>query len=138
MKYPKWDKTANDSDLIVEFYKELLIRYPELKDDIEYNEGLLHIDMGDFQQLVENLCKERNFNELRKCLLWVNSLFCRSKNEMLNAINVSFLEYFNYQEDLTEKEFKDIMPKELYRGYSEMMKYMENMANDINNRNNEK
>jgi hypothetical protein len=137
VNYPELDESASDKKLIEEFYRELQIRYPELKEDIEYNDGLLHLDMSVLQQHAENLCKEKKQNELSECFKWVNSLFCRSKNELLNAINVSFLEYFNYQKGLTEKEFKEIMPKELYRGYTEMMEYMEKLEKDYKEKNNE-
>jgi len=137
VNYPEWDESASDKKLIEEFYRELLIRYPELKEDIEYNEGLLHLDMGVLQRHAENLCKEKKLKELGECFKWVNSLFCRSQNELLNAINVSFLEYFEYQKDLTEKEFEEIMPKELYRGYTEMVKYMEKLEKDYKEKNNE-
>jgi len=130
VNYPEWDKSASDSTLIEEFYRELQVRYPELKEDIEYNEGLLHLDMSTLQKYAENLSTEKKLNELRECFKWVNSLFCRSKNDLLNAINVSFLEYFDYQKGLSEKEFKEIMPQELYRGYTEMMDYMKKLEQD--------
>ena len=134
MNNPEFDESTSDKALIDEFYRDLLIRYPELKEDVEYNEGLLHIDMRDFQSLAENLCKDRKLDELRECFMWLNSIFCRSKNELLNAINVSFLEYFEFQKGLSEKEFKEIMPKELYHGYTEMMEYMDEMAKASNER----
>ena len=135
MSYPEWDEDGDDEALIEEFYRELVIRFQELKQNIEYNEGLLHIDMADFRIRVEKLCKERRLGELSECFSWLNSIFCRSENRLLNAINVSFLEYFNYQKGLTKNEFKATMPKELYRGYVEMMEYMENMAREIDERN---
>ncbi len=137
MNYPEWDESLSDKNLIEEFYRELLIQYPEMKEDVEYNEGLLHIDMGYLQSLAEKLCKERKLDEVRKCFNWVNSFFCRSKNELLNAINVSFLEYFEYHHGLTVNEFEELMPPELYRGYKEMMAYMEKMAKDANERSKE-
>ena len=132
MEFPKFDVSSTDKELIEEFYRELLIRYPQLKEDVEYNNGLLHCDMGDFRRLAEQLCEERKFEEARECFDWVNSLFCRSKNELLNAFNVSFLEYFDYQKGLTESEFKNLMPKELFRGYTEMMEYMERLSGTAN------
>lgn len=137
MNYPEWDEAASDKELIDEFYEQLLIRYPELKEDVEYNEGLLHIDMGCFQSIAERLCTERKIDEAISCFNWVNSLFCRSKNELLNAINLSFLEYFEYYHGLSDTEFENIMPKELFRGYKEMMAYMEKMAKDASKRNKE-
>lgn len=135
VNYPEWDESASDKELIQEFYEQLLIRYPELREDVEYNEGLLHIDIGCLQRLAEKLCEERKLKEASSCFRWVNSLFCRSKSELLNAINVSFLEYFEYHHGLSDEEFESIMPKELFRGYKEMMAYMENMAKDANERN---
>lgn len=137
MNYPEWDESASDKAIIDEFYRDLIIRYPELKKEIEDNDGLLHVDMGVFQNFAENLCKERRLNDLRECFRWVNSLFCRSKNELLNAINVSFLEYFEYQKGISEEEFKKLMPEELYRGYTEIMGYMEKLAKDKYESNNE-
>ncbi|WP_432461017.1 DUF7674 family protein [Agarivorans sp. QJM3NY_25] len=96
MSYPEWDESVSDKKIIEEFYEQLVIRYPQLKEDVEDNEGLLHIDMGYLQRLAEGLCKDRKLDEAKSCFNWVNSLFCRSKNELLNAINVSFLEYFEY------------------------------------------
>ena len=137
MNYPEWNESASDKELIEEFYEQLLIRYPELEEDIEYNEGLLHIDMGCLRRLAESLCKERKFKEAESCFSWVNSFFCRSKNELLNAINVSFLEYFEYYHSLSNEEFEKLLPVELFRGYKEMMEYMDKMAKDANERNKE-
>jgi hypothetical protein len=137
VNYPEWDESLSDKNLIEEFYRELLIQYPEMKEDVEYNEGLLHIDMEYLQSLAEKFCKERKLDDVRKCFNWVNSFFCRSKNELLNAINVSFLEYFEYHHGLTDNEFEELMPPELYRGYKEMMTYMEKMAKDANERSRE-
>lgn len=137
MRYPEWDESASDKELIEEFYEQLLIRYPELKEDVEYNEGLLHIDMGYLQRLAERLCKDRKLEEAENCFKWINSLFCRSKKELLNAINVSFLEYFEYYHGLSDKEFEIIMPAELFRGYREIMAYMDKMIKHANERSNE-
>ncbi len=137
MNYPEWNESASDKELIEEFYEQLLIRYPELEEDVECNEGLLHIDMGCLQRLAESLCKERKLKEAESCFSWVNLFFCRSKNELLNAINVSFLEYFEYYDSLSNEEFEKLMPVELFRGYKEMMEYMDKMAKDANERNKE-
>lgn len=133
LNYPEWSDSASDKELIKEFYRDLLIRYPHLKNEIEDNEGLLHVDMNCLRREVELLCSKRKIDKLEECFNWMNSLFCRSKNELLNAINVSFLEYFDYKK-LSQKEFENVMPKELYRGYLEMMVYMETIAKEIKKR----
>jgi len=132
MEFPNWVEGESDGELIKEFYLELLQRYPELTEDIEYNEGLLHIDMGALQRLAEGYCQERKLEEAEKCFEWINGFFCRSCGDLLNAINVSFLEYFEYHKGLSEKEFLSLMPSTLKRGYVEMMAYMDNMVKDAN------
>lgn len=125
MNYPDLAKSSSELALIDEFYRELLIRYPELKAEVEHNEDLLHVNMSVLQNYAEKLCKERRLGDLRECFKWVNSLFCRSKSQLRNAIYASFLEYFEYEEGLSEEEFIKLMPKELYGGYAEMMECME-------------
>ena len=131
MNYPVWDKNSSDKELISDFYTELLKRYPELMEAVEDNEGLIHLDMMEFRILAEELCKERKIDELKCSLEWLNSYFCQSKNELLNAINVSFLEFFNFAAGITEDEFKEIMPPNLYRGYLDIMAYMEELSKDM-------
>lgn len=128
MSHPIWDESASDEELLKEFYPDLLIRFPEITEAIEFNKGLLHLDMGALQQWAEKLCEERKLSELQECLNWVNSFYCRSQNELLNAINVSFLEYFEYSEGLSLDEFRSAMPSELYRGFIEMEDYMKNLG----------
>ncbi|EGQ7835302.1 hypothetical protein ACCH70_004324 [Vibrio vulnificus] len=128
LNYPEWDESVSDRAIISEFYDQLLKRYPEVREDIEFNEGLLHLDMASLQRVAEKLCKERKLAELESCFLWVNSLFCRSRNELLNAINVSFLECFLYSPYLSKQEFKNAMPPELYQGYEEIMSYIEELG----------
>ena len=131
MNYPNWIEGENDKELIEEFYRELLNKYPQLSEEVEDNEGLLHIDMMELRNLAEKLCAERKIEEIGDCFDWVNSFFCRSKGDLLNALNVSFLEYFSFSDGLSENEFRELMPSTLYRGYKEIMQYMENMANEI-------
>lgn len=135
MNYPNWIEGANDKNLIEEFYRDLLRKYPQLREDVEDNEGLLHIDMMALRHLAESFCTARKIEEVRDCFEWVNSYFCRSKNDLLNAFNVSFLEYFKFHGGLSETEFKDLMPPELYRGYIDMMEHMKNMAKEIRTKN---
>lgn len=133
-KYPNCVESGSDKELIAEFYHDLLQKYPGLTDEIKMNEGLLYLDMGALQGFAEALCKERKLNELKECFDWLDSLFCRSKNELLNAINVSFLEYFDFSAGLSQNEFKKLMPQTLYRGYREMIEYMDNLATEYNNK----
>ena len=137
MNYPTWDENSSDEQLITEFYIALLINYPELAEAVEDNDGLLHIDMMEFRMFVENLCKQRKMDEARECFEWLNTYFCQSKNELLNAINVSFLEFFDFSSGITEDEFREIMPENLYRGYVEMMDYMIELSKEMNQNNNE-
>ena len=127
-KYPNWVEGETDKELMEEFYVDLVQKYPQLAKEVEQNEGLLHIDMGALRRLAEEFCEQRRLNDAKDCFEWLNTYFCRSKNELLNAINVSFLEYFDFRKGLSEEEFKNLMPPTLYRCYLEMIEYMENLA----------
>ena len=127
-KQPNWIKGSNDKELIAKFYQELLQKYPQLTEEVEWNEGLLHVDMGALRGLAEKLCEKRKLDEVRECFEWLDSYYCRSTDELLNAINVSFLEYFDYKKGLSDEEFKNIMPPTLYKGYLYIIEYMENLA----------
>lgn len=129
MNYPTFDKNISDKKLIKEFYINLLQKYPVLNQEVE-NEGLLHVDMVALRRYAERLCRKRKVKEFEELAIWLNGFFCRSKNELYNAIMVSFLEYFNYEKLSTDK-FKEIMPEELYQGYKEIMDYMRKMSNEI-------
>ncbi|HGF5253437.1 hypothetical protein [Vibrio parahaemolyticus] len=102
MNYPEWDGSVSDRVLISEFYDQLLKRYPEVREDIEFNEGLLHLDMASLQRVAEKLCKERKLAELESCFL--------------------------YSPYLSKQEFKNAMPPELYQGYEEIMSYIEELG----------
>ncbi len=41
LNYPEWDESVSDRVLISEFYDQLLKRYPEVREDIEFNEALI-------------------------------------------------------------------------------------------------
>jgi hypothetical protein len=127
-KQPNSIEGSNDKELITKFYQELLQKYPQLTEEVEWDEGILHMDMEALRRLAEELCEKRKLNEVKELFEWLNSYYCCSKDELLNAINVSFLEYFNYKKGLSDEEFKNIMPPNFYKGYLDMIEYMENLA----------
>lgn len=134
MEYPQWNEDASDEELIKEFYGILIDRYPhsEIPEEIEENGELIHVVMGAVQRFAEDLCTKRKIEEAKDCFELLNAYFCRSRKELLNAFNVSFLEYFEFHHGLTEKEFKEIMPETLFRGYTEITACMENLARQAN------
>ncbi|MFZ1745901.1 MAG: hypothetical protein WBO24_02260 [Nitrospirales bacterium] len=137
LEYPNWVEGESDKDLIEEFFSEVKKKYPDLSESIDWNEDLMHISMGDLQRHAEEMCKSGKLEELKECFKWVEGYFCRSRHELLNAFNVSFLEYFEHQ-GLSPKEFQELMPVNLYRGYQEQRKCMENLAKKAEEFKNEK
>lgn len=114
--------------LIDEFLRELLFLYPQLREDVEESEGLLHCQMSALQRFAEDLCEDRKMEAARECFEFVEKYFVQAKSDLLNAINVSFLEYFKFFPGLSEEEFKEVMPPTLYQGYVDMIIYMEDLA----------
>jgi len=112
------------------FSRELLEKYPQLREEVENNDGLLHLDMSTIQRHAEQLCEDRELEQIGDCFEWINTFYSEGHSDLVNAINVSFLEYFEYQRGLSLEEFEELMPKELHRAYVEQMEYMENLANN--------
>lgn len=114
--------------LIEEFLREMLSLYPQLKEDVEECDGLLHCQMSALQRFAEDLCEKRKLEEARECFEFVEKYFVQAKSGLLNAINVSILEYFKFFPGLSEEEFKEVMPAALYQGYVDMIIYLEELA----------
>ena len=131
MPLPQWDAIADDQALIDVFYQQLAQQYPQLLEQIADNDGLLHLDMSNLQQLAEQFCQTRQLNEAKQCFQWLNQLFCQGQNQFLNAVYVSFLEHFEYQRrnnGLTQTEFFALLPPELQQGYQLMREHTEQMV----------
>ncbi len=124
MNTPELNPNVSDAKLISEFRCELVKRYPELP--WTEDEGI-YCSMEALYRYAVDLCLERKLPEIRDCFEFVDSFYCRSKNELQKAINVSFLEWFAYNR-LTEDEFRDLMPSTLYQGYIDMCEYMTELA----------
>ncbi|MCO6511074.1 MAG: hypothetical protein J5I65_09800 [Aridibacter famidurans] len=128
IKGPDFVISKVEKRLIEEFLREMLSLYPQLKEDVEENEGLLHCQMSALQRFAEDLCEKRKLEEARECFDFVDKYFVLARSDLLNAINVSFLEYFKFFPGLSEGEFKEVMPPTLYQGYVDMIIYMEDLA----------
>lgn len=85
------------------FLTELLAKYPQLRDEVKDNDGLLHLNMSTFQRYAENLCEERKLDDLRECFEWINTFLIEGHLELLNAINVHFWSTLNIKKGYRKK-----------------------------------
>ncbi|PLX91254.1 MAG: hypothetical protein C0620_11830 [Desulfuromonas sp.] len=110
----------------MKFRQNLLRQFPELKEEIEENEGLVHMEMGALESLANEHIKNGNFEGLQKAYNFIATLFEEFRGtdpSVINAISVSFLEGLNFEDKKYGKRAKSLLPPELLKLWNEQMEH---------------
>lgn len=107
-----------------EALNEILILFPQLSEEIEEDEGLLHLQIGTFSHLAQSFIDSGNSAEFGKvCSLFVK-LFPRADSALQNALNVSFLEHLDFVDSKCDRSLAyEAMPSEMRKAWDEMEEY---------------
>lgn len=109
-----------------EFRRLLLKHFPELEARIEDDEGLVHLEMGALETLANNAIKNGNFEKLMSTYEFIGDL-SRHQSEVdsniINAINVSFLEGLNFSNKSNGGQAKDMLPQVLKNMWEAQMEH---------------
>ena len=94
----------------------------EIHDEI--NEGLLHLQIAEYSHLAQHFIDSENKTDFsRACSLFLE-LFSNGEPELINALNVSFLEHLNFKDG---KKFRSwaykAMPSKMRLAFDEMEEY---------------
>lgn len=83
-----------------EFRRLLMVHFPELSEEIEGEEGLVHLEMGSLEGLANRCIKAGDLAHLKKIYEFIDDL-ARHQSEVhpdvINALHVSFLEGLNFE-----------------------------------------
>jgi len=74
------------------FSELLLTKFPELQDEDQEWQGLVHLQMMEFALLTERACKRRDWKTDDRCLRLADKLLRLGDYEISNAMHVSYLE----------------------------------------------
>ena len=102
-------------------------RFPELREYFEYNEGLHHVQMGDFARLTMEAKGAGNWEKYLACVQLADELWKRPDDYLLNAINVSYLEHLDFDGPKGKKAW-DLLPPALRKAWQEMQDYLDDLA----------
>lgn len=75
-----------------EFLKLLKQEFPQLRENINGEEGLLHLEMNVFHLYVQELLLKKDIDNVQKAFLLANDAFIKGNRKLKNAIDVSFVE----------------------------------------------
>jgi hypothetical protein len=83
-----------------EFRRLLMKHFPELSEEIEDDEGLIHMQMGSLENMANRCIKAGELHYLKNIYEFIDDLArhqCEVHPDVINAINVSFLEGLNFE-----------------------------------------
>ena len=95
------------------FLKELKIAFPQLKDDINTQYGLLHLEMHVFADFAQRCITGGDIKQARSCLMLAEKYCSGGNADLRNAIAVSFVEHLDLRQaqwawDLLGPHLRDV------------------------------
>lgn len=109
-----------------EFRRLLLKNFPELYEEIEDDEGLVHLEMGALEGLANSCIKSGDMDNLKRVYEFVSEL-CRNEKELhpdiINAINVSFLEGLSFENEKFGEGGKKLLPPNLLEKWEAQLEH---------------
>lgn len=107
-----------------EALNEILLLFPQLSEEIEEDDGLLHLQIGTFSHLAQSFIDSGNSVEFSKVCSLFAKLFPSADSELENALNVSFLEHLDFIDGKCNRSWAyEAMPHEMRKAWDEMEEY---------------
>ena len=110
-----------------QFIEQLAAEFPELRGDIEEEDGLLHLQMAVFARSTQGAIDAGDTDTLRRHFAFADRFFHHSADDLENALNVSYLENLEFTAPHGEKA-RSLMSPALQQGWREIMDYLEEVA----------
>ena len=77
------------------FLKDIKEAFPELREELNRQHGLLHCEMHSFHRFVQSLIASEERNMVIKAFQIIEHHFAHGNDALVNAIAVSFLEHLD-------------------------------------------
>jgi hypothetical protein len=110
-----------------DFTRMLLGEFPELRAEIEDEDGLLHLEMAVFARHTQTAVDAGDWPTLKRCVHLAHELWERADPALKNALNVSYLEHLEFGPPHGQAAFTRFT-RELQQGWKEMQEYWEQLA----------
>ena len=110
----------------IDFIKALVETFPDLKEEIEEWDGLLHVQMGTFARFTQNAIDQGDIVTMDKCFALAHKMFHDAGSELKNAFYVSYLENLNLEVSNGQIAYNRMSPL-LQAGYKEINEYLDKL-----------
>lgn len=107
-----------------DFTQLLTDTVPELRAEVEDQDGLLHMEMHVFARFTQAAIDRGDWATLKRCVHLATDLWTRAAPTLRNALNVSFLEHLSFTGSNGEAAWQRLT-RELQTGWREMRTYNE-------------
>ncbi len=106
------------------FLKELKTAFPQLRADLNQENGLLHLEIDVFMRFVQTLIDTGERDALVTALRIADRFLLNGNGAVVNALTVSFLEHLNFQDGKVPRRWAwECMPASLKEQYEAIEKY---------------
>ena len=108
-------------------FRSLVLReFPNLSQDFEEWNGLIHLQVSEFLGFTQSAIEARSFDVVSTCFGLADIALINGDDSLRNAIYVSFLEHLDLRSDAGEQA-SQLMPVGLKKGREEILDYDEKL-----------
>lgn len=109
-----------------EAVRRIQTEFPELTDSLhnEIVEGLLHLQIAEFSRLAQRRIDDGNRPGFKRVCELFRVLFLNGAPDLVNALNVSFLEHLNFANGKSNRAWAyQAMPELMRKAFDDMAEY---------------
>ena len=99
-------------------------QFPELAEDLHDEDGLLHLQVAVFSRLAQKAIDDGDKPKFARVCELFRILFLNGSPELINALNVSFLEHLNVTDGKKKRAWAyAAMPQLMKKAFDEITEY---------------
>src|SRR5437867_11888133 len=106
-----------------DFRRVLLEEFPQLRQEIEDSDGLLHIEMGVFDEHTQRAKGQGDWPTYERCIQLADRMWANPDAALIHALNVSYLEYLDFDGQRRPKACSLVPPLPL-AGWTTLIHYL--------------
>jgi hypothetical protein len=109
------------------FAELLLAEFPELRDEVQECQDLVHLQMMEFELFTERACKRGDWKIADRCLRVADKLLRLGDFEISNAIYVSYLECLPRKGEIHDR-LRKMMTTDVRKGWDDILAYLSKLS----------
>ncbi len=110
------------------FVELALAEFPQLQEEFSEYDGLVHLQMAAVSHLANDAIMKADWTELQKCYSFIDRVFERANSNVLNAIEVSFVENLDLHSLVLGAHAKELLPSRLMIVLRDLEEHLSRLA----------